>query len=162
MGISVPFYKQDTGYTCGPTSLQMVFSFFGSFMSEADLADLAETNEIIGTDHHNMIEVARLGGFYCYVNDTSSLLEVESFIDRGFPVIVDFVEPVTEEAHYAVVVGFSKGSIVLNDPANGKDFKLSEDDFSLRWHDGTTRSVRWMMVLSKSDFEIGRQYGPKI
>jgi len=29
MKLNIPFYKQDTEYTCGPVSLQMAFCFGG-------------------------------------------------------------------------------------------------------------------------------------
>jgi ABC-type bacteriocin/lantibiotic exporter with double-glycine peptidase domain len=160
MRINVPFYKQDTGYTCGPTSLQMVFSFFGSFKSEADLAENLLTNSVIGTKHQSMIDVATRNGFFCYVNNSSTFLELKHFIRKGLPVIVDFIEPISEEPHYAVVTGIVKKKVILNDPANGKGFEISEKDFLSRWRDTSTHSERWMMVISKGDLELGRQYRP--
>ncbi|MEX0909762.1 MAG: peptidase C39 family protein [Candidatus Paceibacterota bacterium] len=162
MKISVPFYKQDTDYTCGPTSLQMVFSFFGSFKSEAELAKNLLTNREIGTTHQRMIEVVIDNGFFCYVNNSSKFSELKEFISRGLPIIVDFIEPTDEERHYAVVTGVSNGKVILNDPANGKGFELEKKDFLLRWCDSSTRSERWMMVISKEDLELGRQYCPRL
>ena len=37
--IDVPYFKQDTDYTCGPASLQMVLAYFGIRESEEALAD---------------------------------------------------------------------------------------------------------------------------
>jgi predicted double-glycine peptidase len=140
----------------------MVFSFFGLFKSEEYLARAAGTNSDIGTEHHNMIAVATREGFYTYVNNNSTLDELKRFVGRGLPVIVDFIEPGDEEPHYAVVIGFSRGNIILNDPANGEGFTLSEEEFISRWRDTTTHSVRWMMVVSKEDLELGTQYRPAL
>jgi predicted double-glycine peptidase len=161
MNIQVPFYKQDTDYTCGPASLQMVFSFFGSFKSEGELARNLLTNSDAGTTHQNMIDGAVRNGFFCYVNNSSVFSELKNFISKGLPVIVDFIEPTDEEPHYAVVTGVSNRKVILNDPANGKGFELNETDFLSRWHDGSTHSERWMMVISKEDLELGRQYRPR-
>ena len=160
MKINVPFYRQDTDYTCGPTSLQMVFSFFGSFKSEAELTKNLLANSEVGTKHQHMIDVATRNGFFCYVNNASTFSELKVFLNKGLPIIVDFTEPTGGEPHYAVITGISRRRVILNDPANGEDFELSEKDFLSHWRDSSTRSERWMMVISKEDLELGRQYRP--
>jgi|SRR3989344_1751499 len=162
MKLNIPFYKQDTEYTCGPTSLQMAFSFLGKFKSEHTLAREAKTNKD-GTTHEGMIETALREKFYCYVNEGSSIEEIKYFIHLGFPVIIDYTEPSGEDGHYAVVSGYQDGYVVLNDPWNGKNFKISEKEFISRWHDCHPTHhmcVRWMMVLSKTEFSMGKQYVP--
>lgn len=162
MKLKIPFYKQDTEYTCGPVSLQMAFSFLGKFKSERALAGEAKTNKN-GTTHQGMIETALKEKFFCYVNEGSSVEEIKHFIRLGFPVIVDYIEPSGNDGHYAVVSGYHHGNIVLNDPWNGKDFKLSEKEFLVRWHDCHLRNhvcTHWIMVLSKTNFSLGRQYIP--
>lgn len=81
---------------------------------------------------------------------------------EGIPVIVDYTEPTSNEGHYAVVIGFNKKRIILNDPWNGKDFSLPYKEFERRWIDHNGRwSNRWYLVLSKKEFSTGRQYFPK-
>lgn len=161
MNDRVPFYKQDTNYTCGPTSLQMVFSFLGIFKSEADLMKDACTTKNNGTEHADMIRVATKAGFFCYVNENSTIIEIQRFIGLDLPVIVNFIEPSSNEPHYAVIVSFYSGGILLHDPWNGKGFELKEEDFLSRWYDNHNKSFRWMMVLSRENFELGRQYLPR-
>jgi len=157
----IPFFKQDTVYTCGPASLQMALSALGRFRSEAHLAKRARASKKNGTTHRHMIEAVRSEGLYCYVNENSSVDEIRRFVGAGLPVIVDFIEPSDNEPHYALVVGFYSGGIVLNDPWNGEGFVMKEHNFLDRWKDASTRSMRWMMVVSREDFELGRQYKPK-
>ena len=162
MKLKIPFYQQDTDHTCGPVSLQMVLSFLGDFKSEKSLSEEAHTNHDVGTKHNAMIETARKEGFYCYVNNDSSWEGIENFLAEGLPVIIHFAEPQAEEEHYAVVVGLLKGEIILNDPYNGKNFKMKKKEFLSRWHgiQGNNKYDRWIMVISKSDFGMGKQYFP--
>jgi len=47
----------------------------------------------------------------------------------------------------------------------GKNFKISEKEFISRWHDCHPTHhtcVRWMMVLSKAEFNVGKQYTPHL
>lgn len=165
MKLNIPFYKQDKTYTCEPTALQMVFSLLGKFKSEVHLAQEAGTNKKDGTSHEGMINTALQEKFYCYVNEGSSLDEVKFFLNLGFPVIVDYTEPSGEEGHYAVVSGHQDGHIILNDPWNGKDFKLTDKDFVSRWYDHHqkgNRCERWIMVISRDGINIGKQYIPRV
>ncbi len=164
MKLNIPFYKQDTGYTCGPASLQMAFSFLGKFKSESALTKEAKTNKE-GTTHEGMIETALREKFYCYVNEGSSIEEIKYFVHLGLPVIVDYTEPSGEDGHYAVMSGYQDGHIILNDPWNGKGFKLPEKEFISRWYDDhklNHRCERWIMVLSKTEINIGKQYTPHL
>lgn len=162
MKLKIPFYQQDTDHTCGPVALQMALSFLGDFKSEKSLSKEAHTNHDVGTKHNAMIETARKEGFYCYVNNNSSLNEIKRFIISDLPAIIHFAEPQADEEHYAVVVGFEKREIILNDPWNGKNFKMKKKEFMSRWRgsQGNHQYKKWIMVISKNDFELGKQYFP--
>lgn len=165
MKLNIPFYRQDTGYTCGPTALQMAFSFLGKFKSEKNIAREAGTQSKTGTSHHGMIEAALREKFYCYVNEGSTLDELKYFIKLGHPVIVNYIEPSSDEGHYAVVTGYNNKHITLNDPWNGKDFNISEQSFLARWHDmheGRHPCTSWIMVLGTEPFSLGKQYAPDL
>ena len=163
MKLKIPFVYQETAYTCGPAVLQMAFSFLGKFKSEKRLATEAGTNSAVGTTHQGMIDTALQENFYCYINQDSTIEEIKYFVKLGFPVIVDYTEPSSDEGHYSIVSGYQDGHIILNDPWNGKGFSLTTADFLSRWHDshsGHRTCVQWMMVLSKEPFNLGRQYAP--
>lgn len=95
------------------------------------------------------------------MNNKSGLGEVIYFISLGLPVIVHFIEPDGDEPHYAVVTGYQQGKVMLNDPWNGKDFKIDKKKFQERWHDERKRFHNWIMVVDKEPFDIGKQYKPK-
>jgi predicted double-glycine peptidase len=47
--LHVPDVYQATDYTCGPSSLTAVLSFYGKEYREMDLANLAKTDPEVGT-----------------------------------------------------------------------------------------------------------------
>ena len=163
MELKIPFYKQDTDYTCGPTSLQMVLSFLHDHKSENYFTKKTHANKNDGTMHKWMIDVAEKEGFYCYVNNNPSLEELKKFIESGLPAIIHFTEPTGDESHYSVITGFGREQVIMNDPWNGRDFKIKERDFLSRWHGniGSSNYKKWMMIISKENFNIGKQYLPK-
>lgn len=158
--INLPFFRQHTSYTCGPTSLEMVLVFLGRRKNEKNLSKEAHTNSRGGTNHEGMIRTACQEGFYSYVNSGSSIEEIKHFLASNHPVIVDFIEPKTNEGHYAVIVGIVGEKIVLNDPWNGRHYKISIKKFKNNWHDPITHSKKWIMVIAKEPILTGKQYFP--
>ncbi len=159
--LKIPFYRQYDEFTCGPAVLKMFFSFFGKFKKLDSLAKTLHTDKN-GTHHSSLIGEATKEDFFCYVNNSSTIHEVRHFINLGLPVIVNYNEPSTNDGHYAVVVGYDRNKIIMNDPWNGKNFKMPENEFILRWHDCLNRHTckKWIMVISKKDFNLGKQYKP--
>lgn len=159
--LKIPFYRQSNEFTCGPASLQMIFSFLGKFKKQDNLTRVLHTTKT-GTCHSSLIEEARGEDFFCYVNNNSTIHEIRHFINLGLPVVVNYNEPSTNDGHYAVVVGYDRNKIILNDPWNGKNFKMHENEFILRWHDCLNKHTckKWIMVVSKKDFHLGKQYFP--
>src|SRR3989344_4539551 len=134
MMVHLPYFKQDTNYSCAPTVMEMVFRFYGKVFGEKDLIQMLKTKKDTGTHHNAMIDLARTEGFYVYVNNESSLDEVASLVKKNVPVIVHFIEPDNDEGHYAVIIDVKKDHIILDDPWNGEKFKMVIDDFEERWH----------------------------
>ncbi|MDP2704742.1 MAG: cysteine peptidase family C39 domain-containing protein, partial [bacterium] len=135
MSMKVPYHKQSETFTCAPASLKMVFEYFGRHISEQELADELKTDKKNGTRNNKIIKTAVEHGFFCYANNDSEIGEIESFLKKGLPVIVNYIEPSNDEGHYAVVVGLSDDYLFLNDPWNGKKFEISREEFLKRWKD---------------------------
>lgn len=156
---NVRFFRQHTSYSCGPASLKMVFDFFNLHEKEDLIMKQAKTTKA-GTSHKNLIQAVRKNGFNCYVHDNSSINELKHFISRNLPVIVNYIEPSSDEGHYAVVIGYTNSSLILNDPWNGRNFRISQNNFLKRWTDKGKNNLykNWLMVLSKKDFVTGKIY----
>lgn len=108
------------------------------------------TSKESGTHHDELIRVLQEEGLYVYTHNEATLEMIENCIRAEFPVFVHFIEPDGEEEHYAVVVGFTKERIYLNDPWNGSGFSVHRDEFDERWHHNQTgRYRRWLLTVSK-------------
>jgi len=153
--IKVPYFRQKKNHTCGPASINMIFRFFGLHTKEAELVKAMKTKKD-GTEHWQLIGIARKKGFYCYVHEKASLNQLKHFVDIGLPVIVNYIEPDSEDGHYAVVVGYGPRRIILHDPWNGEEFKMLFKEFERRW----SKRQRWMFIISRREFNLGRQYKP--
>ncbi len=145
--LDIPYHKQKNSYYCGPAALQMVFEYFGRRASQSAIARQAKTNSKIGTTNKNMIRVARQRGFSVCVKNDSTFFEISRFFKKGLPIIVKFIEPSVKVPHFAVVSGLASRHIILNDPWNGKNFKLSRSEFLKHWHDEDKADKKWLMAL---------------
>jgi ATP-binding cassette subfamily B protein len=164
MKLNIPFYKQKNLYSCGPACLQMVFKYFKLNKTQEKIAQEAKTNEKSGTSHKNMIKTILKNKFYCYVNNESTLHEVRHFIDLGIPVIVNYVEISSNDIHYAVIIGYKKDFLILNDPWNGKNLKLTDNFFKARWFDYYKHHIyeQGIIVISPKKINVGKLHSPKI
>jgi predicted double-glycine peptidase len=160
MRLDVPYAKQDTEYSCGAASVQMLLAYYGVRDSEAHLMKLLHTDQTYGTHHQAIIEVLTEQGLYCYVKTDGTLEDVLGFLDRELPVLVHYIEPDGNEHHYSVAIGYDTTHLTLNDPWNGEAFKLALDAFVERWHDNQNDFPRWYLVASRESFDLGRQYHP--
>lgn len=160
--LEVPHFKQEHDNFCGPAVLQMVFAYFTFQVSQDELAEKMGTR-VMGTKPEKLIEVATDYGFYAYENLHSTVAEIEYLLNMDAPVIVNYTEPSEERDHYAVAVGYDKNKLFLNDPWNGKNFKLTKKEFLSRWFDADANPprYRWLVGISDKSFNLGHQHLPK-
>lgn len=159
--LDVPYFKQDTPYTCGPTSLQMVFGYYGIRESEAALSAELLTDPERGTAHGRMIEAVLRRGLHCYVNDDATWEELGRLVGSRLPVIVRFLETDKNEDHYGVVVGLDDAAVAVHDPWHGERVCFTRREFASRWTcDMLGRCSKWLMAVSQEPLSIGRQYHP--
>jgi predicted double-glycine peptidase len=159
--LDVPYFKQDTAYSCGAASAQMVLAYFGIRTAEERLMHTLHTNHSYGTHHQPLIKLFTDHGLYCYTNNESELEELATHIEAGCPSIVHYLEPEADEGHYAVVTGVSESAVILHDPWHGPHFHLPRADFLSRWHDEREDFPRWYCAVSSEVFNTGRQYRPQ-
>lgn len=159
--MNIPFFKQDNDYSCGPTALQMVFAFYGKILSEKYLTKKLKTKKDKGTEHSFLIKIANKEGFYVYTNNNSNLEEISYITKENIPVIVHIMEPSGYEGHYSVIVNITKKNVILNDPWNGKNFRMSIENFVKNWHNKNSKYKQWIMAISKEQFSLGKQSYPK-
>lgn len=143
----VPYHKQINRYFCAPACLQMAFDFFGIQLSQETLAEKLKTKATTGTTCTAVTRVVKKYGFKYFDKFPSSLSDIKKALASRHIVIVDYIEPSENVGHFAVVTGYTRHKLCLNDPWNGKGFTIHEDDFYKRWHNEKGTKHRWMLVI---------------
>lgn len=159
--LDVPFFKQTTGFSCGPAALRMVLAYYNREVSEKDLIHLLDTTSEEGTRRVHMREIANELGLYCYVNNEAVFEEFSFFAALKVPVVVRFLETTDNEDHYGVVIGATRNEISVHDPWNGPNIHFSEEDFASRWTcDVIGDCDKWLMAVSSEPLPMGKEYNP--
>ncbi len=138
-----PFQETLNAGMCGPASLKMVLDYYGIEKSEKELAKLCRHNINLGVDDKKIKKVAESLLFKVKIKNNSSFKDIEKWLDKGVPVIVDWLtkgrqdysESEVADGHYSVVCGLDNNNIYLQDPEIGKIRKLKQDDFMRVWFD---------------------------
>ncbi len=151
---TVPDVRQSTPYSCGAASLQAVLSYWGKDLREDELLTMLNTTGERGTSPYTIVNVSRSLGFSAELRTDVTLLDLESAVHAGIPVIVgiqawrDNTSPPFwlddwGDGHYLVVIGMDEKNVYLEDPAMlGTRGVISRDEFLMRWHDFAGRDIR--------------------
>lgn len=131
--LAVPYFKQDTVYTCGPASLKMAFAHFGVEVSEDELVPLLGTNDAFGTEREKMSDVVKSFGLIPFERTDATIDDVRRLVSRGVPVILRFLEEQDNTDHYGVAIGIGEEEIVLHDPWVGANISYELGRFVIRW-----------------------------
>lgn len=130
--IKIKPFSQSPGM-CGPASLKMVLSYYNISASESAIAKAAGASRGGGVSAMGLIRAAKKFGFKPYFKKNSTISDLEYFVKKGIPVIVDwFLE---DDGHYSVVVDINKKNIMLLDPALGRKRTMPREKFLRVWFD---------------------------
>lgn len=146
---NIPFFRQSTNYTCGPACLQMLFAMHGLEHTEDELTMSAGTTIETGTAKKSMATIARKAGFKTRTHNRATWGDIINALKAGTPALVNYVEPDTDDSHYALVVGYKDGNVLLHDPWNGEYFQMKRAQFLKRWlgHRVRAKDRGWMMIV---------------
>ncbi len=114
-----PFQETLHQSMCGPASLKMVFGYYGIEKSEQEIAKLAGVTDELGTDDKTLKRVAEESGFKVEIKNESTFEDVQNWLDKKVPVIVDwftrgrgdYSDSEVADGHYSVVVGLDNSLV---------------------------------------------------
>ena len=131
VSLDVPYVEQLTNY-CGPASLEMIFSYYGTNMSQQEIGAGIVGPQGVGADQLAQFSVDQ--GYdatkeYCGL---SSLLEK---LNSKTPVLVRVINNSGTNGHFMVVTGYDliTETIFINDPALPDNQEMSFNDFKVIW-----------------------------
>src|SRR3989344_3374623 len=146
MNLKIPYFRQPTDTTCGPACTRIVLSYYGIKDSDSYLEKEEKTNKR-GTKHSLLIKAIKRAGCRTIQVTDSSLSKLKKYLNMQFPVIINYLEPKTNESHYAVAKGSNKKGIFLADPYIGNNFFITNSSLLSRWHNEQNTSKDWMLVI---------------
>lgn len=138
-----PFQETLHGGYCGPASLKIVLAYYGVEKDEEEIAVKCGCDAELGTNDEALKKVAESYGFKVTVQNEASFDDIQHWLDKKVPVIVnwftrgrsDYDDSVVADGHYSVVVGLDENNICIQDPEIGKMRTLGRDDFMRVWFD---------------------------
>jgi len=138
-----PFQETLGNSYCGPASLKIVLDYYGVVKTEKELGKMSGWDKNLGVDEKGIKKAAEVLGFNVKIKDNSSYSDIQKWLAKGVPVIVDwftkgridYTDSDVSDGHYSVVAGFDGKFIYLQDPEIGKIRKLSRKDFMKVWFD---------------------------
>jgi len=156
MKINLKYHPQHKDYTCGPACLRMVFEHLGKKYSEEKLANLCQTSERYGTSHQHLISVIKKEKFKYLLRINGSLRDLIDCVEAGYLVIINYLDPFSNEGHYAVVTGYANDEkeIILADPCNGNDFTIPWHELKERWRNNNNTSQGWLVVIGRESVNM--------
>lgn len=151
LNIKMPYFKQESWYTCGPACLRMVLSFFGIARTEAEVMKECDTTEL-GTTTAKISTAAYKFDLKSSPLKNANLDDIKNDLRKGRPVIV-LIDPsylyggISGFGHFIVIVGFSDEEIIYHDPdaSEGKYLHINYEVFQNSWK--ATRC--WMISMEK-------------
>lgn len=150
----IVYSKQNADNWCGPASLIMVLNFWGTELSQEEVADEIYDPTTNLTDISDMQSYPQRYGFETEVLD-GSIIILKEWISRGCPLIVlQRNSLINEHGHFRAIIGYddNEGQIMTFDPIYGKNYNITYADFIELWKPASDFTVEnWTLVIVPQD-----------
>ena len=144
----IPFYRQQTDWTCGAACVRMVLASVGIKKSEQVLAKLLKTKENkTGTLHREIARFFEGLKLNYVVQRNASTSDLKRLQKQNYRIIVGYFLTEHNCGHYAVVKKIDN-KIHLLDPWYGPKHYYSVKEFSKIWYDGEGEKC-WFVGIKK-------------
>lgn len=142
------FAFQATGYTCGPTTLLNILRQKGdNTHTEEGIAKACKATSDHGTTVENLVAGAKeLGLQVVETKKDAEISDIESNIDSGNTVVVNYFYAFSGEGHYAQIVEYDDEAFYFLDPSLGY-MRLKKKYFLKNWYDQHQENIRWFMAI---------------
>jgi len=145
--LAVPFYKQQKD-GCGAASVAMVMHYWGeqkdggrAYPNPAQVYQSLYDANLHGIPLVEMKRYLEDQGFAAYTLH-GQIADVEQQVGKGRPVIVSLKKKDSSPLHFAVVTGWTKDHVLLNDPTHKGTTRMKRADFEKQWN----RADSWLLL----------------
>lgn len=163
--LPVPLLKQGK-LECGPTALRMVLQYFGKKVSNMAIVKKIGGIKKYGVRTIKLADFAERLGFkvYCYSANRKlakgeakikkpAKSDIIRFLKKKLPVIITvrqfllYHEKPSDMGHFIVITKYENGQFWYNDPEDGKQHKIKEEDLMLAWLNNVSDSSAYLLVI---------------
>jgi predicted double-glycine peptidase len=131
--LPVGHHRQITPWSCGPSALKIILDYY---KDKRDIKKLIKETgaNIEGTLHIGFKKALKKMGYSFFEKKNSNIGQIEEFIQKGIPVIVDY--KAHHGGHFSVIMGYNEKKFLLSDPASDRKYIwLNKKDFEKRWYE---------------------------
>ncbi|RJQ21130.1 hypothetical protein C4580_02690 [Candidatus Woesearchaeota archaeon] len=129
----IPYFRQETEYTCGKACMRMVLASLGIIKSEQELSKFMSRTKYGGTNNGDLARCAELFRLSYVVSRNGKLRDVQRLQKKGYRVIVGFTDPLEKVGHFAIVRKVTEKFVYLIDPWHGPKHKMPRQLFVRNW-----------------------------
>lgn len=147
--MAIPFYKQETKYTCGAAAMRMALEHVGINKSEKQLIRLLRTNKVIGTWSKAFPLLAEKYRLVYTVKRKSSIRDLKEYQKKGFAIIICYFYAPEKVGHFSVLKRIDKKFIYFLDPQFGPKHRYPLSYFKKIWKSSYDKEKGWFFALKK-------------
>lgn len=130
----IPFFAQQTEYTCGAASMRMLLAMAGIRRTEKELARDAKATKAAGIDAPRLATTLRRHGLPVVLTRRLRTTGLKDLLKKKVPVIVNYRMPGENIGHYGVAYGLSANGVIIADPTLGPRLTFSWKEFKGCWY----------------------------
>ncbi len=158
---TIPYFHQENDWFCGPAVVQMLLAGIGIRRTQHRLAREMRTTEADGTKHEELEACVKRFFSSVRTKRRSNFAAMRLAVRQGDWVVVNYVEPVDNLGHYAILRGIHDGMVQLQDPEHGPRYRVPSSLFSRRWVSGDGKAFRWFLCVRPHKYDEATQPKPK-
>jgi ABC-type bacteriocin/lantibiotic exporter with double-glycine peptidase domain len=138
--LTVPYFKQNRTYTCGPVCLRMALAYWGYETDEVSLSMRCGTT-VFGTSGNQLVYAAQQLGFECEYPLTGQYSSLTHMLKNGIPppivavdatILYERLEP-RYTKHDIVLLEITSRRVVYHDLDVGSNLSIALTTFKEAW-----------------------------
>jgi len=149
--VEVPYYKQQTPFTCALAVLRMALASFSRETTEVELARVTGFSPKIGISMPDLAKACKIMNFDYKVMKSAQIDDIRNFLSEHLYPIVLLKANIYEKAsgehgHFVLVKDIADKNVIVNDPDRiyGKENKpVDKEIFTTAWNS----SKSWLLVV---------------
>jgi len=149
---ALPYYKQQTPFTCSLACLRMVLESFGRKFTEEELAKIIKFHPDEGMSIPKLAKVCEIINVDFEFGKLLKLEDLKSFISKNsYPIVIVDVKTFYKMAeikhgHFIIIKDITEESVIFNDPDiefGGENKVIGLDLFLESW----MNSNEWALII---------------